>query len=79
MIVENGFVAPDGQPPAQGDADAKSTGNDATDAEVPNGSEIMLSETDPVAQGSDQEQREAVAVHSAELQALVVPSVLLPG
>ena len=68
-----GYVSvSDGQPAAEGDADAEGAGEDAADAQVADGRERVLSEPDPVAQGADQQQRQSVAVHAAELQPLVV-------
>jgi len=62
----------DGQPATEGDADAEGAGEDAADAQVADGGERVLGEADPVAQGADQQQRQSVAVHAAELQSLVV-------
>ena len=62
----------DGEPAAEGDADAEGPGEDAADAQVADRSERVLSETDPVAQGAHQQQGQSVAVHAPELQPLVV-------
>lgn len=78
MIVHDGFVAPDGQPAAKSDADAESSGNDTTDAQIADRGKVVLGKPDPVAQGSDQEQRKAIAVHATKLEPLVIPSMLLP-
>ena len=63
---------PDGQPTAEGDAAAQGTGEDAADTQVTDRCERMLSETDPVAQGPDQQQRQSVAIHAPELHPLIV-------
>ena len=64
----DGVDVADGEPAAEGGADAEDAGQDAGDAEVAQRREVVLGEADPVAQHAGQQQTQAVAVDPSELQ-----------